>query len=75
MRYDYSLFLSKKFLPLAAYQYQLIDLILLWSFLRMLAMLIQKRKEKEKYEGLIFQYIFLRMLNTSASNNVSLRTY
>ena len=43
------------FLILITYRYQLIDLILLWSILKVLVMLILVQKENEQDQAHIFQ--------------------
>ena len=54
--YDDSVFIKNFHVFVArTYQYQLIDLILLWSFLRMLAMLILMQKDNVHVQAHIFQ--------------------
>ena len=48
---------SSTFLPLIKYPYQLKDLILLWYFLGVPAMLILVQKESEQDQTHIFQHI------------------
>ena len=52
------------FLPLITCQYQLIDLILLWSFLRLLAMLILVRKYNEQGQVHIFPDTYFESFQT-----------
>ena len=62
------------FLPLLTYFYQLIDAIVLYSFLKLLFMLILVQEENKQDHQDISRHIFGELLNTSAFNNLSLWT-
>ena len=61
------------FSTIVTYQYQLKGKILLWSFLKVLAMLIQELKESFAGSSLyILKHIFLKFPDTSPNNIISL---